>query len=53
MHDGFFEPAPPPERDAPDGGAWKKLGWFALLAIAGVCVTAGAAYLLRALLFIG
>ncbi|MEL7518118.1 MAG: DUF2474 domain-containing protein [Pseudomonadota bacterium] len=53
MRDGFFEPAPPPERDAPDGGIWKKLGWFALLAMAGVLATGALAYGLRALLFIG
>ena len=53
MRDVFFDPSPPPERDAPDGGIWKKLGWFALLAIAGVLATAGLAFALRALLFIG
>ena len=50
-----FRPVGPPadnkngEDKAP---ASRKLFWFAILALAGLAATAGAAYLLRALLFI-
>lgn len=47
-----LRPVGPPteEEDAPPLA--KKLLWFAGLALAGLIIVAGAAYLLRALLFI-
>ncbi|MEL6323161.1 MAG: hypothetical protein AAFQ84_02905 [Pseudomonadota bacterium] len=53
MPDRFFEPSPPPDPSAADGNVWKKIGWFVALAIGGVTATAGLAYVLRALLFLG
>ena len=41
---------PPPEPDAPLEPLWKRLGWFAGLAIGGALATAVVAYLLKALL---
>ena len=41
---------PPPEPDAPLEPLWKRLSWFAGLAIGAALVTAGVAYLLKALL---
>lgn len=52
MADPFRPVGPPAEDDAPRP-LGKKLIWFALLALAGLLAVAGAAYLLRALLFIG
>lgn len=41
---------PPPEPDAPLAPLWKRLGWFAGLAIGAALATAAVAYLLKALL---
>lgn len=49
----FPEPSPPPESGVPEPGLLRRLGWFVALCAAGVAVTAGLAYALRALLFIG
>lgn len=46
-----FEPTPPSKEPPPPIA--KRLLWLAALMIAGVTVTAGAAYILRGLLFIG
>ncbi len=52
MADRFDPQGPAP--DGRDGGPlWRKLAWFAGLAAAGLLVTAGAAYALRALLLLG
>ena len=47
----IIEPQPPPEPGAPRAPLWRRLLWFAGLAVAGSAVTAAAAYALRALLF--
>lgn len=47
-----FEPVPPPADEEPKPLAARLL-WFAGLALAGIAATAAAAYVLRALLFIG
>jgi hypothetical protein len=41
---------PPPEPDEPLGSIWRRLGWFAALALSAALATAGVAYLLKALL---
>lgn len=41
---------PPPEPGAPLPPLWKRLGWFAGLAVAAASATAAVAYLLKALL---
>jgi len=41
---------PPPEPDAPLAPLWKRLGWFAGLAVSAALATAAVAYLLKALL---
>lgn len=41
---------PPPETDAPRRPLWKRLAWFWSLAFGSAFATAGAAYLLKALL---
>ena len=41
---------PPPERGAPQAPLWKRLSWFASLAIGAALATAAVAYLLKALL---
>jgi hypothetical protein len=41
---------PPPEPDAPLAPLWKRLGWFAGLAVSAALATALVAYLLKALL---
>jgi hypothetical protein len=41
---------PPPEPGAPLAPLWKRLGWFAGLAIGAALATAAVAYLLKALL---
>ena len=41
---------PPPEPGAPLLPLWKRLAWFAALALAGALGTAAVAYALRALL---
>jgi len=49
----FFRPVgPPADEDAPRP-LIEKLLWFAALALAGLAATAGAAFLLRELLFLG
>lgn len=48
----LFEPVPPPADEKPKPLA-SRLLWFAGLALAGLALTAAAAYFLRALLFIG
>ena len=47
----IIEPERPPEPGAPQAPLWKRLMWFAGLALAGTAVTAAVAYALRALLF--
>jgi uncharacterized protein involved in exopolysaccharide biosynthesis len=41
---------PPPEPGAPLAPLWKRLGWFAALALGAALATAAVAYALRALL---
>ncbi|HWA60501.1 MAG TPA: hypothetical protein VG939_03965 [Caulobacteraceae bacterium] len=41
----------PPAPGAPQTPLWKRLAWFAALAVAGAATTAFAAYVLRALLW--
>ena len=41
---------PPPEPDAPLAPLWKRLAWFAGLAVAASFSTIAVAYLLKALL---
>ncbi|THD59489.1 DUF2474 domain-containing protein [Phenylobacterium sp.] len=41
---------PPPEPGAPLAPLWKRLSWFAGLAVSGAAATAIVAYALRALL---
>jgi hypothetical protein len=41
---------PPPDPGAPLAPLWKRLCWFAGLALAAMLATAAAAYALRALL---
>jgi hypothetical protein len=41
---------PPPEPGAPLAPLWKRLGWFAGLAVTAALGTAVVAYLLKALL---
>ncbi|MDB5416902.1 MAG: hypothetical protein JWP50_321 [Phenylobacterium sp.] len=41
---------PPPEAGAPRGPLWRRLAWFAGLAIASVLATVTVAWLLKALL---
>lgn len=53
MPESFFRPSPPAEPDAPQPPLARKLGWFVLLCAGGLVCTAGVAYFLRALLFIG
>ena len=48
----WFEPSGPLD-DGVKRPAWVQLAWFVGLATAGGAATAGAAYLLRALLFVG
>lgn len=52
----WFEPVgpalDPPAEDAPKPTLRARLFWFVVLALAGLAAVAGAAYLLRALLFI-
>jgi hypothetical protein len=49
----IIEPVPPPESDETSGPLWRRLAWFAGLAVAAAAVTAVAAYALRALPFAG
>lgn len=48
-----LKPVGPPADDEKRPPLGRKLLWFAALALAGLLAVAGAAYLLRALLFIG
>jgi hypothetical protein len=45
---GIIEP--PPEPGTPPGPLWKRLAWFAGLAVTGALSTAAIAYALRMLL---
>jgi hypothetical protein len=49
----IIEPEPPPEPGQAAGPVWKRLLWFAGLAVASAAMTATAAYAMRALLFAG
>lgn len=49
----LFRPVGPPADDDAPRPLMKKLLWFAALALAGLAATAGAAFLLRALLILG
>lgn len=49
----MIRPEPPPETDAPVPPLWRRLAWFAGLALASAGVTALVAYGLRALPFMG
>ena len=40
----------PPEAGSPPPPLWRRLAWFAALALAGLLATAAAAYALRAML---
>ena len=41
---------PPPEPDAPLAPRWRRVAWFAGIAVAASLATAAVAYLLKALL---
>ena len=41
---------PPPEPDAPLAPLWRRVAWFAGIAVAASLATAAVAYLLKALL---
>jgi len=47
----IIEPERPPEPGEAAGPLWKRLTWFAGLAVAGSAMTATVAYAMRALLF--
>lgn len=49
----FFRPIGPPTEDDKRQPLAKRVLWFAGLALAGLVAVAAAAYLLRAMLFIG
>lgn len=49
----IIEPVPPPEPGQPAAPLWKRLAWFAGLALAGLIVVGAVAYGLRALPFMG
>ena len=49
----IIDPVPPPEPGVPSGPLWKRLAWFAGLAVAASGLTAVVAYALRALPFAG
>lgn len=49
----LIEPEGPDESGAPAGPLWKRLLWFAGIAIVSVTVVAVTAYVLRGFLFIG
>ena len=46
----IIEPEGPPEPGAPAAHLWRRLLWFAAIAIAAAVGTAAAAYALKALL---
>ncbi len=48
----WLEPAPPLEAGEAEPPLTRKLLWFGGLMLAGVCVVAGSAYVLRTLLFL-
>ena len=47
----IIEPEQPPGPGEAAGPLWKRLAWFAALAVAGSAATAAAAYAMRVLLF--
>jgi uncharacterized protein involved in exopolysaccharide biosynthesis len=49
----IIDPVPPPDPDEATGPLWKRLAWFAALALAASGLTAVVAYVLRALPFAG
>lgn len=53
MADRFLAPAPPPDEGVAAQPLWRKLAWFAGLAVLSGASVAVAAYALRALLFLG
>ena len=46
----IIEPEGPPEPGAPAGPLWRRLLWFAVIALAAALATATVAYGLKALL---
>ncbi|MEQ8557156.1 MAG: hypothetical protein RIB03_02475 [Henriciella sp.] len=49
----LFEPEGPDETGRGAGPVWRRLAWFAGLALMSLAVVAVFAYALRALLFVG
>ncbi len=49
----FFEPKGPAGPDEPEPKLAVKVAWFVVLMLAGLLTVASAAYILRALLFLG
>lgn len=49
----IIDPVPPPDPGEPSGPLWKRLAWFAGLAVTASLLTALVAYALRALPFAG
>lgn len=47
----IIRPVPPPEPDEPTPPLWRRLMWFALLAVMAAGATGVVAYTLRALPF--
>ena len=49
----IIRPVPPPDPSEPAAPLWRRLAWFAALAIAAAALTAALSYVLRALPFAG